>query len=123
MKTAHDEEKLVLLQNLDPEYTSGEVEVKIIPFLIKKVCHVILFSYRVRVKYALYSLTVFSLCIFLDLYFVVTNDSYILYLQDIMWHVFQERCTAKMVQQTAISNPHSGMLIYQSSLYATNGII
>ncbi|KAL8537173.1 hypothetical protein ACS0TY_012380 [Phlomoides rotata] len=53
MKTAHDENKLVLLQNLDPEYTSGEVE-------------------------------------------------------DIMWNVFQERCTAKMVQRTAISNPHSG---------------
>ncbi|PIM98242.1 hypothetical protein CDL12_29279 [Handroanthus impetiginosus] len=53
MKAAHDQGRLVLLQNLDPEYTSGEVE-------------------------------------------------------DIIWSAFREGCTAKMVQHTAISNPHSG---------------
>ncbi|KAI3468239.1 hypothetical protein Pfo_024902 [Paulownia fortunei] len=53
MKTAHDQGRLVLLQNLDPEFTSGEVE-------------------------------------------------------DIIWHAFKENCTARMVQHTAISNPHSG---------------
>lgn len=29
MKTGHDQGRLVLLQNLDPEYTSGDVEVKL----------------------------------------------------------------------------------------------
>ncbi|KAL3819025.1 hypothetical protein ACJIZ3_004930 [Penstemon smallii] len=53
MKTAHDQGRLVLLQNLDPKYTSGEVE-------------------------------------------------------DIIWHAFKETCTAKMVQLTATSSPHSG---------------
>uniref|UniRef100_A0A5B7B2F1 BAH domain-containing protein n=1 Tax=Davidia involucrata TaxID=16924 RepID=A0A5B7B2F1_DAVIN len=53
IQTAHEEGKLVLLQNLDPEYTSAEVE-------------------------------------------------------DIIWHGFSEICTAKMVQRTAISSPHSG---------------
>ncbi|KAL3655655.1 hypothetical protein CASFOL_000051 [Castilleja foliolosa] len=53
MKTAHDQGRLVLLLNLDPEYTSGEVE-------------------------------------------------------DIVWHAFKEESTAKMVQQTATSNPYSG---------------
>ncbi|KAG8375553.1 hypothetical protein BUALT_Bualt10G0112000 [Buddleja alternifolia] len=37
MKTAHDQGKLVLLQNLDPEYTSGEVE-DIIWFAFKENC-------------------------------------------------------------------------------------
>ncbi|KAL3650828.1 hypothetical protein CASFOL_007231 [Castilleja foliolosa] len=53
MKTAHEKGRLVLLQNLDPEYTSGEVE-------------------------------------------------------DIVWHAFKDESTAKMVQQTATSNPYSG---------------
>ncbi|KAL0330753.1 UNVERIFIED_CONTAM: protein ANTI-SILENCING 1 [Sesamum angustifolium] len=53
MKTAHDQGRLVLLQNLDPEYTSGEV-------------------------------------------------------QDIISCAFEENCTARMVQHTATSSPHSG---------------
>ncbi|KAA8525308.1 hypothetical protein F0562_007163 [Nyssa sinensis] len=53
MQSAHEEGKLVLLQNLDPEYTSAEVE-------------------------------------------------------DIIWNCFKEHCTAKMVQRTAITSPHSG---------------
>lgn len=53
MKTAHDQGRLVLLQNLDPEYTSGEV-------------------------------------------------------QDIISSAFDENCTARMVQHTATSSPHSG---------------
>ncbi|KAI3835325.1 hypothetical protein MKW98_020441 [Papaver atlanticum] len=53
METAHDQGTLVLLENLDPSYTSAEVE-------------------------------------------------------DIIWHGFQENCTAKVVAQTAISSPHSG---------------
>ncbi|XP_058203995.1 protein ANTI-SILENCING 1 isoform X4 [Rhododendron vialii] len=28
--------------------------------------------------------------------------------EDIIWHAFKENCTAKMVQHTAISSPHSG---------------
>lgn len=32
MQNAHDQGTLVLLQNLDPKYTSGEVEVIFIPF-------------------------------------------------------------------------------------------
>ncbi|WJX41958.1 hypothetical protein P8452_29245 [Trifolium repens] len=28
--------------------------------------------------------------------------------QDIIWHGFKERCTAKMIQKTACSSPHSG---------------
>ncbi|XP_075487555.1 protein ANTI-SILENCING 1 isoform X2 [Primulina tabacum] len=53
MKTSHDEGTLVLFQNLDPEFTSGEVE-------------------------------------------------------DIVFHAFEEICAARMVQHTAISNPHYG---------------
>ncbi|XP_026408633.1 protein ANTI-SILENCING 1-like isoform X2 [Papaver somniferum] len=53
METAHDQGTLVLLENLDPSYTSAEVE-------------------------------------------------------DVIWHGFQENCTAKVVAQTAISSPHSG---------------
>ncbi|XP_051137302.1 protein ANTI-SILENCING 1 [Andrographis paniculata] len=53
MKRAHDQGRLILLQNFDPEYTSGDIE-------------------------------------------------------DIIWSAFKEHCTAKVVQHTAISNPHSG---------------
>lgn len=53
MQTAHQQGTLVLLQNLDPAYTSAEVE-------------------------------------------------------DIVWHGFKESCTARMIQHTAISSPHSG---------------
>ncbi|KAF8393360.1 hypothetical protein HHK36_021603 [Tetracentron sinense] len=53
MQTAHEQGTLVLLENLDPAYTSAEVE-------------------------------------------------------DIVWHGFREYCTAKVVQRTAISSPHSG---------------
>ncbi|KAG9142071.1 hypothetical protein Leryth_016297, partial [Lithospermum erythrorhizon] len=53
MLTAQEHGTLILLQNLDPEYTSGEVE-------------------------------------------------------DIIWHAFEEKCSAKMVQHTAISSPFSG---------------
>nr|DAD46365.1 TPA_asm: hypothetical protein HUJ06_004595 [Nelumbo nucifera] len=53
MKTAHEQETLVLLQNLDPAYTSAEIE-------------------------------------------------------DIIWHGFRENCTAKVVQHTSASSPHSG---------------
>lgn len=53
MKTANEQGTLVLLQNLDPAYTSAEVE-------------------------------------------------------DIVWHGFKESCTAKMIQQTSTSSPHSG---------------
>ncbi|OUZ99937.1 RNA recognition motif domain [Macleaya cordata] len=53
METADDQGTLVLLENLDPAYTSAEVE-------------------------------------------------------DIIWHGFRENCTAKVVQKTAISSPHSG---------------
>ncbi|KAL2548384.1 protein ANTI-SILENCING 1 [Forsythia ovata] len=53
VQCSHDQGTLVLLQNLDPEYTSGEVE-------------------------------------------------------DIIWHAFNEYCTAKMIQRTAVSSPHSG---------------
>lgn len=28
--------------------------------------------------------------------------------QDIVWHAFKENCTAKMIQRTAFSSPHSG---------------
>ncbi|XP_027355238.1 protein ANTI-SILENCING 1 isoform X2 [Abrus precatorius] len=53
MKTAYEQGKLVLLQNLDPSLTSSEV-------------------------------------------------------QDIIWHGFRESCTAKVIQKTAYSSPHSG---------------
>ncbi|GAB4854212.1 hypothetical protein Ancab_022799 [Ancistrocladus abbreviatus] len=53
MKTACEQGRLVLLQNLDPAYASSEVE-------------------------------------------------------DIVWHGCRESCTAKMLQHTAISSPHSG---------------
>ncbi|CAK9325620.1 unnamed protein product [Citrullus colocynthis] len=53
IKNAHEQGTLVLIQNLDPAYTSGEVE-------------------------------------------------------DIVWHAFNESCTAKMIQRTAISMPHIG---------------
>ncbi|CAL5431598.1 unnamed protein product [Camellia sinensis] len=53
LKSTHEQGTLVHLSNLDPEYTSGEVE-------------------------------------------------------DIIWHAFKEYCTAKMIQRTAISSPHSG---------------
>lgn len=53
MQTAHQQGTLVLLQNLDPAYTSAEVE-------------------------------------------------------DIVWHGFKESCTARMIQRTTISSPHSG---------------
>ncbi|KAG9139312.1 hypothetical protein Leryth_011307 [Lithospermum erythrorhizon] len=53
MLNAHEKGTLILLQNLDPEYTSGEVE-------------------------------------------------------DIIWHAFREKCSAKMVQHTTISSPHCG---------------
>ncbi|KAJ1396382.1 RNA-binding domain superfamily [Sesbania bispinosa] len=53
MKTAYEQGKLVVLENLDPSLTSSEV-------------------------------------------------------QDIIWHGFKENCTAKMVQKTAYSSPHSG---------------
>ncbi|XP_038898911.1 protein ANTI-SILENCING 1 [Benincasa hispida] len=53
IKDAHEQGTLVLIQNLDPAYTSGEVE-------------------------------------------------------DIVWHAFNESCTAKMIQRTAISMPHIG---------------
>ncbi|XP_030946678.1 protein ANTI-SILENCING 1 [Quercus lobata] len=56
MKTANEQGTLVLLQNLDPTYTSAEVE-------------------------------------------------------DIVWHGFKESCTAKMIQQTSISSPHSGQAL------------
>lgn len=36
------------------------------------------------------------------------NKSLIIY-QDIVWHGFKESCTAKMIQQTSTSSPHSGM--------------
>ncbi|KAG6591654.1 Protein ANTI-SILENCING 1, partial [Cucurbita argyrosperma subsp. sororia] len=53
IKDAYEQGTLVLIQNLDPAYTSGEVE-------------------------------------------------------DIVWHAFNESCTAKMIQRTAISMPHIG---------------
>ncbi|CAI9759656.1 unnamed protein product [Fraxinus pennsylvanica] len=53
VQDSNDQGTLVLLRNLDPEYTSGEVE-------------------------------------------------------DIIWHAFDENCTAKMIQRTAVSSPHSG---------------
>ncbi|KAK7351464.1 hypothetical protein VNO77_10950 [Canavalia gladiata] len=53
LKTAYEQGKLVLLQNLDPSLTSSEV-------------------------------------------------------QDIIWHGFKESCTAKVIQKTAYSSPHSG---------------
>ncbi|TYK31337.1 protein ANTI-SILENCING 1 [Cucumis melo var. makuwa] len=53
IKDAHEQGTLVLIQNLDPSYTSGEVE-------------------------------------------------------DIVWHAFNESCTAKMIQRTATSMPHIG---------------
>ncbi|XP_022982080.1 protein ANTI-SILENCING 1-like isoform X1 [Cucurbita maxima] len=53
MKNAHEQRTLVLIQNFDPAYTSGEVE-------------------------------------------------------DIVWHAFNESCTAKMIQRTANSMPHIG---------------
>ncbi|KAK7847481.1 protein anti-silencing 1 [Quercus suber] len=30
---------------------------------------------------------------------------------DIVWHGFKESCTAKMIQQTSISSPHSGQAL------------
>ncbi|XP_047970837.1 protein ANTI-SILENCING 1 isoform X2 [Salvia hispanica] len=62
MEIAHDKGRLVLLLNLDPQYTSGEVE-------------------------------------------------------DIIWHTFRERCTARVVPHTAISNPSSGqaLVVFKSS--------
>ncbi|KAJ9183463.1 hypothetical protein P3X46_007311 [Hevea brasiliensis] len=62
MQNAHAEGRLVLLQNLDPSYTSAEVE-------------------------------------------------------DIVWHAFKENCTAKMIQRTAFSSPHSGQafVIFKTS--------
>ncbi|KAI9378110.1 hypothetical protein POPTR_018G036500v4 [Populus trichocarpa] len=53
MQTAHEQGTLVLLQNLDPSYTSAEVE-------------------------------------------------------DLIWQAFKQSCTAKMIQRTARSSPHSG---------------
>ncbi|KAL3566208.1 hypothetical protein D5086_031623 [Populus alba] len=53
MQTAHEQGTLVLLQNLDPSYTSAEVE-------------------------------------------------------GLIWQVFKQSCTAKMIQRTARSSPHSG---------------
>ncbi|XP_061950613.1 protein ANTI-SILENCING 1-like isoform X4 [Populus nigra] len=53
MQTAHEQGTLVLLQNLDPSYTSAEVE-------------------------------------------------------DLIWQAFKQSCTAKMIQRTAHSSPHSG---------------
>lgn len=53
LRDAYKEGTLVLLQNLDPSYTSAEVE-------------------------------------------------------DIVWHGFKVKCTAKMIQQTVFSSPHSG---------------
>lgn len=53
MQTSNEQGTLILLENLNPDYTSGEVE-------------------------------------------------------DIIWHVCRENCTAKMVQRTAFSSPHSG---------------
>ncbi|XP_019416904.1 PREDICTED: protein ANTI-SILENCING 1 [Lupinus angustifolius] len=53
MKSAYEQGTLVLLKNLDPSLTSGEVE-------------------------------------------------------DIIWNGFNESCTAKMIQRTAFSSPHSG---------------
>ncbi|XP_061950608.1 protein ANTI-SILENCING 1-like isoform X1 [Populus nigra] len=52
MQTAHEQGTLVLLQNLDPSYTSAEVE-------------------------------------------------------DLIWQAFKQSCTAKMIQRTAHSSPHS----------------
>ncbi|XAR69316.1 hypothetical protein NMG60_11000856 [Bertholletia excelsa] len=65
MKNAVEQGTLIQLLNLDPEYTSGEVE-------------------------------------------------------DIIWHAFKENCTAKMVQHTAISSPHSGQafIILKSKMAA-----
>ncbi|KAJ6862410.1 protein ANTI-SILENCING 1-like [Populus alba x Populus x berolinensis] len=53
MQTAHEQGTLVLLQNLDPSYTSAEVE-------------------------------------------------------GLIWQAFKQSCTAKMIQRTARSSPHSG---------------
>ncbi|KAK7820992.1 protein anti-silencing 1, partial [Quercus suber] len=70
MKTANEQGTLVLLQNLDPTYTSAEVE-------------------------------------------------------DIVWHGFKESCTAKMIQQTSISSPHSGMKTgtFTLTILSTNWVV
>ncbi|XP_027081437.1 protein ANTI-SILENCING 1 isoform X3 [Coffea arabica] len=69
MVVAHDEGKLVLLQNLDPSFTSAEVE-------------------------------------------------------DIVWSVFKETCTAKVVQGTAISSPFCGraLVIFNSAEVAERAV-
>lgn len=40
--------------------------------------------------------------------FIATFDMVVHYLQDIVWHGLKLYCTAKMIQRTAISSPHSG---------------
>ncbi|XP_059633112.1 protein ANTI-SILENCING 1-like [Cornus florida] len=69
IQNAHERGTLVLLRNLDPEYTSAEVE-------------------------------------------------------DIIWHGFEESCTAKMLQRTIISSPHSGQaLVIFKTREAAEGVI
>nr|GFC86353.1 protein anti-silencing 1-like [Tanacetum cinerariifolium] len=56
LKNAYDQGKAIMLHNVDPDYTSSEIE-------------------------------------------------------DIVWHTFNEKCTAKILQCTALSSPHYGQAI------------
>ncbi|KAG6740405.1 hypothetical protein POTOM_055854 [Populus tomentosa] len=75
MQTAHEQGTLVLLQNLDPSYTSAEVEW----FLL---------------------VTVPLECI--------EAHNFLALDQGLIWQAFKQSCTAKMIQRTARSSPHSG---------------
>ena len=123
MEIAHDKGRLVLLLNLDPQYTSGEVEVWLPHFLLNWLLllssdwfHIAMYFYvcRVRVKISFMLFT----CVFSFLSVTVLCSAQCLdvltlsYFQDIIWHTFRERCTARVVPHTAISNPSSGMYCF-----------
>ncbi|XP_042032799.1 protein ANTI-SILENCING 1-like isoform X1 [Salvia splendens] len=91
MEIAHDKGRLVLLLNLDPQYTSGEVEVWLPHFLLNR------------------------LLLLSSDWFHIAMHLYVCH--DIIWHTFRERCTARVVPHTAISNPSSGQafVVFKSS--------
>ncbi|KAG5147809.1 hypothetical protein JHK82_014690 [Glycine max] len=77
MKTAYEQGRLVLLQNLDPSLSSSEVQ---------------------------YGAAVFNKV----LYMCYSVMGYGGHHANIIWTGFKESCTARMIQKTAYSSPHSG---------------
>ena len=105
MQDAHEQGTLVLFQNLDPAYTSAEVEVVSIlnhSDFVVFVAFVFLFSFFFPLP---------TFCFVLFFFILLPYEEYSFIFQDMVCNVFKETCRAKVVQWTAYSSPHSGIKV------------